>query len=112
MLFRSAYKVSTLEAMVAQLLIKVPSVILANLVIGENVVPEFLQQDCTAERLAASLTPLLGDSPERRRQIEAFARLDAIMEIGRRAPAACAADIVFAMLRRPEETFAGEGPNL
>ena len=49
------------------------SVILANLVLGENVVPEFLQRDCTPERLAAALLPLLSDTPERRRQIEAFA---------------------------------------
>ena len=33
--------------------IQVKSVILANLVIGENVVPEFIQQDCTAEKLCA-----------------------------------------------------------
>ena len=42
----------------------------------------------------AALGPLIGDTPERRRQVEAFARLDAIMEIGSRAPAARAADIV------------------
>ena len=35
-------------------LVRVPSVILANLVIGENVVPEFLQEACTAENLADS----------------------------------------------------------
>ena len=78
-----------------------PSVILANLVIGENVVPELLQDDCTPEKLADALVPLIGDTPERRRQVEAFAWLDAIMEIGSRAPAARAADIVLGSLRRP-----------
>ena len=67
---------------------RLPSVILANLVLGENVVPEFLQDDCTPERLAAALLPLLSDTPERRRQIEAFGRLDAIMAIGGEAPSA------------------------
>jgi lipid-A-disaccharide synthase len=75
-------------------------VILANLVLGENVVPEFIQEACTAENLAAALVPLIGDTPERRRQIEAFARLDDIMEIGSRAPAARAADIVLDAARR------------
>ena len=108
----AAYRVSLIEYLVAKLMVQVPSVILANLVIGENVVPEFLQWDCTAERLAAALTPLVADSPDRRRQIEAFARLDEIMEIGRRAPAASAADIVLAMLRDPERVFAVKAPNL
>ena len=74
--------------------------------------PEFLQENCTAERLAAALTPLLIDSPERRRQVAAFARLDDIMEIGRRAPAASAADIVLAMMRAPEKAFADMPSNL
>jgi lipid-A-disaccharide synthase len=43
---------------------------------------------------------LLDDTPQRRRQIEAFSRLDAIMEIGASAPAARAADIVLAVAAR------------
>ena len=95
----AAYRVSWLEARVGRLLVNVPSFILANLVIGENIVPEFLHEDCTAERLATALARLIDEGPERRRQVEAFARLDEIMEIGRRVPAARAADIVLAMLR-------------
>ena len=53
-----------------------------------------------AENLAAAVLPLLADTPERRRQIEAFSRLDAIMEIGSKAPATRAADIVLAAARR------------
>jgi len=98
----AAYKVSAIEyfAVGRGILKRLPSVILANLLLGENVVPEFLQHDCTAERLAGALIPLFGDSPERRRQIEAFSRIDAIMEIGSSAPAARAADIVLDMARR------------
>src|SRR5262249_32485001 len=98
----AAYRVSWLEAVVGRRLIKVPSVILANLVLGENVVPEFIQEACTAETLAAALAPLISDTPERRHQIEAFARLDAIMEIGSIAPAARAADIVLAAARQAQ----------
>jgi lipid-A-disaccharide synthase len=95
-----AYRVSWLEAVVGRRLIKVSSVILANLVLGENVVPEFIQEACTAENLAAALVPLFGDTPERRRQVEAFSRLDAIMDIGSHAPAARAAEIVIDAARR------------
>ena len=56
----TAYKISAVEAFAARRLIRVPSVILANLVLGENVVPEFLQDACTPERLAEALVPLIG----------------------------------------------------
>jgi lipid-A-disaccharide synthase len=92
----AAYKVSAIEyiAVGRGILKRLPSIILTNLLLGENVVPELLQRNCTADRLAVALVPLLGDTPQRRRQIEAFSRLDAIMEIGSSAPAARAADIV------------------
>jgi lipid-A-disaccharide synthase len=94
----AAYKVSLLEAMVGSILIHAPSAILANLVLGKNVVPEFLQHDCTAERLAAALVPLLQDTVERRRQIEAFSQLDDIMEIGKAKPSVHAASLVLEMI--------------
>jgi lipid-A-disaccharide synthase len=100
----AAYIVSGLEALVARKLVRVHSVVLANLVIGQNVIPELLQEECTPERLTAALAPLIGDTPERRRQIEALSWLDTIMEIGSRAPAARAADIVLGSLRRQEPT--------
>ncbi len=95
----TAYRVSGLEAMIARRVIRVSSAILANLVLGENAVPEFIQQDCTPENLASALMPLLTDTPERRRQLDAFARLDQILQIGKVAPASRAAEIVLAAAR-------------
>jgi lipid-A-disaccharide synthase len=95
----AAYRVSPVEAMIARAMISVDSVILANLVLGENTVPELLQRDFTAKNIARELVPLLGETPERHRQLEAFARLDAIMEIGSAEPSARAAEIVFACAR-------------
>jgi lipid-A-disaccharide synthase len=96
----AAYKVSRIDAFIMRSLVKVPSVVLANLVIGENVVPELLQEDCTPERLTDALVAVLGDTPERRRQVEAFAKLDGIMQIGAAAPASRAADIVLEEIDR------------
>jgi lipid-A-disaccharide synthase len=93
----AAYRLSIVEWNIARLLrmrSTLPSVILANLVLGENVIPELLQSECTPERLAAALLPLLSDTAQRQRQIEAFGRLDAIMAIGGEAPSAKAAAIV------------------
>ena len=86
--------VSLIEAAIGGLLIRIPSVILANLVLGEAAVPEFLQSKCTPQRLAAALLPLMADTPDRQRQVEAFARLDGIMEIGQAAPSDRAAAVV------------------
>ncbi len=77
----AAYRLSLIEELVARLIglrARLPSVILANLVLGENDIPEFLQRDCTPQRLADALIPLLSDTPQRLRQIEAFGRLDRI----------------------------------
>jgi lipid-A-disaccharide synthase len=96
----AAYKAGAVEAWIMRSMIQVNTVILANLVIGENVVPEFIQQDCTPERLLPPLRELLVDSPLRRRQAEAFARIDAIMSTGNQSPSVRAADIVLATLRK------------
>jgi lipid-A-disaccharide synthase len=96
----AAYRIGSIEASIVQRLIKVQTVILANLVLGENIVPEFIQQDCTPDNLARALRPLLADTPERTRQLDAFGRLDAIMATGKTSPSINAADIVLATMRK------------
>ena len=88
-----AYKVSKVEEQL-KYFIKVPSIVLANLILGANVVPERIQWDCTPEKLAEALLPLLSDSPERRAQVEAFRRLDRLMDLGAENPSERAARIV------------------
>jgi lipid-A-disaccharide synthase len=88
------------------------SVILANLVLGENDIPEFLQRDCTPQRLADALIPLLSDTPQRLRQVEAFGRLDRIMAPGAAVPSAMAAATVLDTARRGRRNLAAAtGPN-
>jgi lipid-A-disaccharide synthase len=62
-------------------LLKAPSIVLANLVVGERIVPELLDSAASPARLAAHLGPLLADTAERRRQLDAFARLDERMRL-------------------------------
>jgi len=96
----TAYRTGAIEAWILLRVINVSSVILANLVVGENVVPEFLQQDCTPQKLSAALRDVLEESPLRRRQVDAFAKLDAIMSTGNATPSTRAADIVLAVMRK------------
>jgi lipid-A-disaccharide synthase len=108
----AAYRLPVIEALIAGRLRKqatLPSVILANLVIGDNVIPEFLQAECTPENLAEALQPLLSDTPQRLRQIEAFRRLDPIMAISSAEPSAKAAAIVLDVAERGRRDWAAAG---
>jgi lipid-A-disaccharide synthase len=95
----TAYRVGEVEAFILRRIVNVQSVILANLVIGENVIPEFLQEACTADNLAPVLVDLLSNGPIRTRQVAAFNRLDEIMSTGASSPSVRAADIVLATMR-------------
>jgi lipid-A-disaccharide synthase len=104
----AAYRVPLIEEIVARLMRmpEISTIVLANLVLGEKIVPEFLQRDCTPEKLADALIPLISDTIERRRQIEAFHGLDTIMGIGTLAPTAKAAAIVADVARRGRRDLA------
>jgi lipid-A-disaccharide synthase len=88
-----AYKVSHVESTL-RFLVKVHSIVLPNLVIGENAVPEFLQEAATPRALAKALAPLIARGAARDAQLAAFGRVRArVCEAGRN-PSARAADIV------------------
>ncbi|RNJ51607.1 lipid-A-disaccharide synthase [Methylocystis hirsuta] len=88
-----AYKVSRAESLL-RFLVKVESIVLPNLIIGENFVPEFLQEAATPRALAEALRPLLRESAAREAQLAAFQRVRArLLEAGR-TPSARAADII------------------
>jgi lipid-A-disaccharide synthase len=89
-----AYKVDPVIAPIALRLIKAPSVVLPNLVLGENVYPEFIQELCTPSNLADALAPLLADTPERARQATALARMPAALQVAGLTPSEAAARIV------------------
>jgi lipid-A-disaccharide synthase len=88
-----AYRVSKIEEILMPI-VSVPSFVLPNLILGNNAMPEFIQRDCTPDRLAAALAPLLRSSPERKAQTDALQRLDSLMAIGDETPSERAARIV------------------
>lgn len=88
-----AYKVSRAESLL-RFLVKVESIVLPNLIVGENIVPEFLQEAATPRALAEALRPLLRESAAREAQLAAFKRVrERLLETGR-TPSARAADII------------------
>ncbi|MCC6735117.1 MAG: lipid-A-disaccharide synthase [Bauldia sp.] len=75
-------------------MLRVPSVVLSNVVLGERIVPEFLDGKSSPDRLAAEVVKLLRPGAARDRQIAAFRKLDAIMAIEGDAPSRRAAAMV------------------
>lgn len=74
--------------------LRIPSVVLANVVLSDHIVPELLDGNGTPERLTAELLPLLRQSPERERQLAAFQTLDEIMAFDGGVPSKRAAELI------------------
>jgi lipid-A-disaccharide synthase len=101
-----AYRVDPVAAPFLRRLIKAPTTVLANLVLGKNSFPEFHQEKSSPENLANALEPLLSDTPERRAQLAALARIADCMHIAEgQSPSQAAADIVidYALKRKTRQ---------
>jgi lipid-A-disaccharide synthase len=94
-----AYKVTVVEELIARAFVNVSMIGLANIILDEKVMPELLQRHATPQNLADALVAIVGDTAQRRRQCEAFVRLDTIMEVAGRAPSQRAAAVVVALAR-------------
>lgn len=88
------YRVTYIESAILRRLVTAHSAVLANLVLGSNAIPEFIQQDCTVDNLATSLAPLLSDTPERAAQLAALEQVRQRIDTGGETPSERAAAIV------------------
>lgn len=94
----AAYRAAAWEVMLARRLVKLPSVILPNLILGRNVVPEFIQDEATAEALSGHLLAALTEGPARRSQLDGFTEVETIMRSAGPSPAANAAEAALALV--------------
>ncbi len=74
------YKVNFFTALIVKLLIKIKHVHLANILLEKDVVPELLQENCTAEMLAQKVEDLIKNNDLRDAQISEFQRLHSKLE--------------------------------
>lgn len=93
------YRVSAIESLL-RYIIKVPSIVLPNLIVGHRPIPEYLQEDCTEEKLSPALFNLISEGQARSDQLAAFADLDHLMQIGDERPSERAARVIFEMIEK------------
>lgn len=72
----AAYKGGEIEARIMRWLVKTPSILLPNIILGENIIPEFLQNDAEPANLKDALHHI-----NRQKQQKAFIRLREIMQV-------------------------------
>lgn len=103
-----AYRVSPVEALL-KFLVKVDTIVLPNLVLGENAVPEFLQEAATPQALAQALAPLIDGGAARQAQQRAFVRVrERILSAGPRPSERAAAIVLEAARNNLENRTLGQ----
>ncbi|MFM8991206.1 MAG: lipid-A-disaccharide synthase [Alphaproteobacteria bacterium] len=95
-----AYRASPASAFLARRMLRVPHVALPNLILGEGLVPELLQERCTPAAIAGAAQALLAGGDVARLQREGFARLRGLLGGGGVPPSERAAAAVLAAIRR------------
>jgi lipid-A-disaccharide synthase len=104
--FVMVYCVSALTYFMGKPRVKVPYFAMVNLIAGEQVVPELVQHDFTAENVVARLKEILPDGPSRNHMLEGLARVKVRLRApqagsgARQRPADRAAGIVLSLMAR------------
>ena len=76
------YKAHPLTALILKLVVKTKYAHLANILLNEEVVPEYLQTKCSAGKLTRAMMRLLRYPEEQVKQKQAFARLHEKLQLG------------------------------
>ena len=100
--FAIAYRVSRLSYIIGKLMVKVPSIVMTNILLRKNVIAEFLQGRCRADLIAAEIGRLLDNPEARRAQVEATEEAARLLGRGGPPPSKRAAKILLDLVaRRP-----------
>ncbi len=94
----AAYRLGALTYALARPFIHVPYVVLANLVLQREAVPELIQDACTPQALAAAVMPLLQGGPAREVQLRDLDSAVRAFGLGGEAPSIRAAREILAIV--------------
>ncbi|NOX95141.1 MAG: lipid-A-disaccharide synthase [Alphaproteobacteria bacterium] len=93
-----AYRVGPISAAWMRRVITTPYVSLINIAAGRAVIPEFLQENCLPDDMAAALSLLLEDTPARDEQLHAFPLALEKLGVGGPPAAECAAKTILSWI--------------
>ena len=92
------YRANPITAAIAWRIVKVPHVAMPNIIAERRAAPEFLQQDCTPQRLVPALEQLLQDADRQRDQTESFREIAVRLGRGGPPPSERAAEVVLNLI--------------
>lgn len=95
-----AYRVSPLSAWIARHFLKIQFVNLSNILLGREVVPELLQQDCNVARILYYAEEFLKKGALYERQMEGFAKVREVLGLGEQTPSDNACDAICKLIKR------------
>ncbi len=88
------YRVNPLTAAIARRILIVPHIAMPNIIAERRAAPEFVQHDCSPQRLVPALEQLLQDPGQRQDQIESFREIAARLGRGGPPPSERAAKVI------------------
>ena len=89
-----AYKLSPLTGWVGRRMVKVPYVTVVNIILGRELLPEFVQEKCTPPLLAGAVANLLTDERARKAQIDGTRDVLRQLGLGQRPPSERGAEVI------------------
>ena len=92
------YKLSVASAWLAKHFLKIQFVNLSNILLGREIVPELLQENCNEEKILYYVEELLKKQTLYDRQIEGFSKVKEVLGLGEQTPSANACDVICDLL--------------
>lgn len=99
-----SYRVSKLTAWLVRHCLHIQFVNLTNILLGREVVPELLQEDCNEQKVLYYVEELLKKNALYDRQMEGFAKVKEILGLGEQTPSANACDILLQIVDKNKLT--------
>lgn len=93
-----AYKVAPLTAFLVRHFLKIQFVNLTNILLGREIVPELLQENCSKEKILYYMNEFIKKGDVYERQMEGFEKLKSVLGFGEQTPSANACDIILKLI--------------
>ena len=95
-----AYKLAPLSAWLARHFLKIQFVNLSNILLGREIVPELLQENCNEDKILYYVDELLKKQSLYDRQQEGFQKVKEVLGLGEQTPSANACDVIFDLIKK------------